>query len=311
MTQGTFRARQVHRQRGFSILELMVSMALGLLVLAAVFVSSAGMVVASRQQRAASVMTDDALLALSLIRRDLLMAGYVHPVLINASQFSAVNSTVLSRPVFGCSTLFVDNSAAVATGTCKPSSSTPSTSTSTSTSTKITSDAIEINFEASQGSVDLSSDNKLTGCQGSELKDDQGNVPSAAADVSTRLPTSHRYYVKDLTLSCATAGRTGQALVPNVETLQITYGVSSGWQIDQPDKRRPVRYVDATQVTNWADVVAVHLCVLMRSSEPVLDKGETATHGYTDCDGTAQTASDGYLRRAYATTVALRNRVAL
>ncbi len=304
MTQIAFRARQVRRQRGFSILELMVSMAIGLLVLAAVFVSSAGMVVASRQQRAASVMTDDALLALSLIRRDLLMAGYVHPVSIHASQFSAVNSTVLSRPVYGCSTLFDDNSAAVAAGTCKPSSSTPSTST------KITSDAIEINFEASQGSVDLSSDNKLTGCQGSELKDDQGNVPSAAADVSTRLPTSHRYYVKDLTLSCATAGRTGQALVPNVETLQITYGVSSGWLIAQPETRRPVRYVDATQVTDWANVVAVHLCILMRSGGPVLDKGEAATQGYTDCDGTAQTASDGYLRRAYTTTVALRNRVA-
>jgi len=302
MTQGALQSRQSRGQRGFSILELMVSMALGLLVLAAVFVSSAGMVVASRQQRAASVMTDDALLALSLIRRDLLMAGYVHPVLINASQFSAFNSSVLSRPVYGCSTLFVDNSADVAAGNCKPSSSTPSTATA--------SDAIEINFEASQGSVDLSTDKKLTGCQGFELKDDQGNVPSAAADVNTRLPTSHRYYVKDLTLSCATAGGTGQALVPNVETLQITYGVSSGWLIAQPETRRPVRYVDATHVTAWANVVAVHLCILMRSGGPVLDKGETATHGYTDCDGTAQTASDGYLRRAYATTVALRNRVA-
>ncbi len=310
MRHDAHRTRGSRGQRGFSILELMVSMALGLLVLAAVFMSSAGMVVAGRQQRAASVMTDDALLALSLIRRDLLMAGYVHPVSIHASQFSAVNSTVLSRPVYGCSTLFDDNSAAVAAGNCKPSSSTASTSTSTSTSTKITSDAIEINFEASQGSVDLSSDNKLTGCQGSELKDDQGNVPSAAADVSTRLPTSHRYYVKDLTLSCATAGRTGQALVPNVETLQITYGVSSGWLIAQPETRRPVRYVDATQVTDWVNVVAVHLCVLMRSGGPVLDKGEAATQGYTDCDGTAQTASDGYLRRAYTTTVALRNRVA-
>ncbi len=316
MTQIAFRARQVRRQRGFSILELMVSMALGLLVLAAVFVSSAGMVVAGRQQRAASVMTDDALLALSLIRRDLLMAGYVHPVLINASQFSAFNPVMLSRPVYGCSTLFDDNSADVAAGTCKPSSSTASTSTSTSpststsTSTKITSDAIEINFEASQGSVDLSTNNKLTGCQGFELKDDQGQVPSAAADVSTRLPTSHRYYVKDLTLSCATAGGTGQALVPNVETLQITYGVSSGWLIAQPETRRPVRYVDATQVTDWVNVVAVHLCVLMRSGGPVLDKGEAATQGYTDCDGTAQTATDGYLRRAFATTVALRNRVA-
>lgn len=291
MRHDAHRTRGSRGQRGFSILELMVSMALGLLVLAAVFVSSAGMVVASRQQRAASVMTDDALLALSLIRRDLLMAGYVHPVLINASQFSAFNNLVLSRPVYGCSTLFDDNSADLAAGTCKPSSSTPSTpSTASTASTATASDAIEINFEASQGSVDLSTDNKLTGCQGFELKDDQGNVPSAAADVSTRLPTSHRYYVKDLTLSCATAGGTGQALVPNVETLQITYGVSSGWLIAQPETRRPVRYVDATHVNDWANVVAVHLCVLLRSGGPVLDKGEAATHGYTDCDGTAQVA---------------------
>lgn len=289
--------KHIGAQRGFSILELMVAMLLGLLMLAAVFLSSAGMVVASRQQRAASLMADDALLALSLMRRDLLMAGYIHPVSINGDQFAAGNTLIPSRPVFGCLSGFNSNQAAVAQGICDSSSK--------------RADAIEINFEASKASVDLSGSKKLTGCQGTELKDDQGQVPAAAADAATRVPSSHRYFLNDSHhLSCATAGNAAQPLVPNVEALRITYGVSSGWVVDQADTRRAVRYVDAASVNNWNDVVAVQLCVLMRSDEPVLDKSETDTLGYVDCDGTAQTSTDNLLRRAFATTVALRNRVA-
>lgn len=289
--------RRRDTQRGFSILELMVAMVLGLLVLAAVFVSSAGMVVASRQQRAASLMADDALLAISLMRRDLLMAGYIHPVSISADRFVADNNLIAARPVYGCLYGFTSTQAAVAQGACNSSGA--------------RADAIEINFEASKASVDLSANKKLTGCQGAELKNSQGLVPAEAADDSTRLSTSHRYFLNDdQHLACATAGTNAQALVPNVEVLRITYGVSSGWVVDQADTRRPVRYVDAAGVTDWNSVVAVHLCVLMRSDGPVLDKEEAATLGYVDCDGASQTSTDSYLRRAFSTTLALRNRVA-
>lgn len=289
--------RHIGAQRGFSILELMVAMLLGLLMLAAVFLSSAGMVVASRQQRAASLMADDALLALSLMRRDLLMAGYIHPVSINGDQFAADNNSIPSRPVYGCLYGFNSNLAPVAQGTCDSSSK--------------RADAIEINFEASKASVDLSDSTQLTGCQGATLKDAQGLGPTVAADATTRVPSSHRYFLNDSKhLACATAYNAAQPLVPNVEALRITYGVSSSWQVDQANTRRAVRYVDAASVNSWNDVVAVHLCVLMRSDEPVLDKNETATLGYVDCDGASQTSTDNLLRRAFATTVALRNRVA-
>ena len=88
---------------------------------------------------------------------------------------------------------------------------------------------------------------------------------------------------------------------------------------DQANTRRPVRYVDASALNAggsgattpaWSDVVAVHLCILMRSEEPVLDAGETQTLDYLDCSGAKQTSQDKRLYRAYSTTVALRNRIA-
>lgn len=298
MRQRPFPTRCRRPARGLSLLEVMVALVLGLLVLAAVFLSSAGMVTASRQQRAASLMADDALLALSLIRRDLLMAGYVHPASISGGQFAAENGLLPQRPVFGCLAGFVSAEAPVAQGTCQPA-------------TAARADALEINYEATAASVDLSAQGRLTGCQGAELKDAQGQVPATAVDASTRLTTSHRYYVASGQLLCASAASQAQALVPNVEALRVSYGVSPGWQADQPDTRRPVRYANAADVGNaWNNVVAIHLCVLMRSAEAVLDKKEQATQAYTDCEGQAQSAADGFQRRAFATTVALRNRVA-
>lgn len=309
--------RQLRRapaaQRGFSILELMVALVLGLLVVAAVFVSSAGMTVASRQQRAASVMTDDAVLALSLIRRDLLLAGYVHPVALQGDQFSPLESAMLSRPVFGCNNALETSDAPFASASCKPGSSGAEWG-----------HAIEINFEASRRNVDLSGDDKLTDCQGVQLKEKGGAVPPDKATEETRLATSHRYFVAEHkpdppSLFCSSAISDSEALVPNVQFLQISYGVSSGWQADQAATRRPVRYVDAeafipgangSAAASWSDVVAVRLCVLMRSDEPVLDASETQTLAYVDCSGAAKTSEDKRLYRAYATTVALRNRIA-
>lgn len=303
--------------RGFSILELLIAMALGLLVLGAAMLSSAGMVVAGRQQRATREMTDDALLALSLIRRDLLMAGYVHPSAIAASRFAPADPVVHARAVFGCNHGFVNVRAAVGSASCAPAGSTSTSASAASSAAR--DDAIEINFEATSGNVDLSSDNRLTDCQGAKLEDPAAPgvlVPVATAE--TRYATSHRYFVntpaKQTTpnLSCASAVSGAQALVPNVEALRITYGVASGWVAAQPASWRPVRYVDAGAVgsADWSNVVAVQVCVLMRSDAPVLDSKESQTHAsYIDCEGASQQSTDLRLRRAYTTTVGLRNRV--
>lgn len=291
--------------RGISLLELLIAMALGLLVLGAALYSTAGMVVAGRQQRALSQMSNDALLALSLIRRDLLMAGYVHPHSISNARFTPANTLVQTRPVYGCNSAFNVPDAPVADGVCASSST--------------RNDAIEVNFEANKGSADLSTDDRLIDCQGAKLTVPATASPAAAAasaaDELTRIASSHRYFVsapagESPRLSCASAVSSTAPLVDLVEALRFTYGVATGWNSANPTTRRPVRYVDANQVSDWSQVVAVQVCVLMRSEAPVLDSRETGTHGYTDCDGTSKTSSDFLLRRAYSTTVALRNRVA-
>ncbi len=292
--------------RGFSILELLIAMALGLLVIGAALFSSAGMVVAGRQQRATSAMTDDAMLALSLIRRDLLMAGYVHPASIANDRFAPVAGVVQTRAVFGCSHGFQSAQAGPGVATCAGPSD-------------ASSDAIEVTFEATAGNADLAADGRLVDCLGAKLGDPAS--PGALAPVptaETRYATSHRYFISvsadDGTpnLSCASAVSSTQSLIPNVESLRVTYGVASAWVAAQPDTWRPVRYVDADSVGsgNWGNVVAVQVCVLMRSADAVRDSGEVQTHtAYIDCDNVSQTSSDNRLRRAYTTTVGLRNRV--
>jgi type IV pilus assembly protein PilW len=57
----------------------------------------------------------------------------------------------------------------------------------------------------------------------------------------------------------------------------------------------------------WGKVLTVRICVLVRSENPVAPDANAAK--YDDCQGnTNVTAPDLRLRRAYTTTVVLRNR---
>ena len=60
----------------------------------------------------------------------------------------------------------------------------------------------------------------------------------------------------------------------------------------------------------WADVVAIRLCVQVRSAAKVLDAESMATLGaYVDCGNVRRTSNDGVLRRTFSTTVVLQNRL--
>ena len=91
--------------------------------------------------------------------------------------------------------------------------------------------------------------------------------------------------------------------------LQVLYGERIGTQ--------NIRYRTAPNVTNWGQVVAVKLALLVASRDPVLDVAD-ATAGYALLDQTvAKTGTSGAaitypndrrLRRVFAATVNVRNR---
>jgi type IV pilus assembly protein PilW len=83
-----------------------------------------------------------------------------------------------------------------------------------------------------------------------------------------------------------------EELIEGVENIQFQYNVGD-------------QYVDADNVTNWADVVSVKLWVLVRSA--CAETGYTDARTYVFGDLADYTPADSYRRHLYMTVVALRN----
>jgi len=83
----------------------------------------------------------------------------------------------------------------------------------------------------------------------------------------------------------------GGELVEGVENLQIQYGLGS----TPANANTPViaeQYVDADEVADWSNVIAVRLTFVVNSVDMVVNPGE----------------GDGLLRKTFTTTIRLRNR---
>ena len=93
-------------------------------------------------------------------------------------------------------------------------------------------------------------------------------------------------------------GQTAVELVAGVENMQFTYG-------EDTDGDGVVNiYRDATNVSNWDEVLAVKIALLVRSREQVLP--EAQTYSFNGVDNI--TATDLRIRREFTLTITLRNR---
>jgi type IV pilus assembly protein PilW len=121
-----------------------------------------------------------------------------------------------------------------------------------------------------------------------DLPSDPGNV---------RLVTSE-FSVEGGVLRCLGSGsRASMPIVEGVERFDVMYGVGAVAGSDQV-----VRYVTANDVASFDLVRTVRICLQLSGSS------RSNPHGkYTDCDGTEQASADGKLRRVYAAVFALRN----
>ncbi len=90
-----------------------------------------------------------------------------------------------------------------------------------------------------------------------------------------------------------------QTIAQGVENLQLTYGEDSNAD------GTPDRYVNSANVTNWGNVVSVHIAVLVRSLRPIAVANEARSYRLSD-DAIIST-NDRYLRAVFTTTIRLRN----
>lgn len=292
-------------QGGFTLLELMVALSLGLVVVGAGLTAYVVTGRTGRLQATLADMNEGAQIGLTLLARELQQAGYARPYRLQVTEpggpATALARTIMDRPVFGCAYGLIDNShRSQAAGwdatVCAPAAGPRN-------------DVVEISYEADLVNSSPTSAGLPSDCIGSGLSASTLTIDADTGQALSYYLTRNRYYLSmgssgRSELYCASAqGAPGQPLVDNVEALRLWYG-----EADAAEPRRVARHVGAEAVSDWNRVLSVRLCLLMRGSEAVL--GEDDALDYQDCEGAPARADDRHPRRAYFTTATLRARMA-
>lgn len=314
--------------RGLTLIELLVSLVIGLIVVLATVSTYLGSSRASRVADTQGRMNEDAHAALTILSQQLRMAGN------NPKQ---PNRTVESprNPIYDGSTYIVRGcNSKFSNITTIPAVSIPALDCAVGAST--TPNSIAISYEADSYNTVATSTGVPTDCLGQSLTAQSATVTTVTVPVGGGAPVTdpagtatfyvadNRFYIGTSgvitapSLYCKGNGNTvPQPLVENVEDLQFTYGTGPamgaltavvGYLDSASLLTQPNLAVLPDDPARWARVVTVRICVLMRSENPIVDNAASAR--YTKCDGTDETnPPDLRLRRAYATTVVLRNRL--
>lgn len=245
---------RIQYQIGFSLIEMMIAMALGLLlllVISTVFVSSRQ---TFREQEDNARIQESGRFALEIMGRSIKQAGHVE---VPFNDFKvAFEGTAITG---------TDGGAGVT-------------------------DTLTVQYEG-VANVDQDCEGELVDVTG-RLIQNHFNLDAANAELQCSGVISD-------TPAAPGAPPTGSALLENVEDLQVLYG------IDTDANQSVDQYV--VSPADWNQVLAVRLCVLVRSDKTNIVPAGT---NYLNCNNASvANAVDGRLRRAFSATYNLRNRI--
>jgi type IV pilus assembly protein PilW len=312
--------------KGLTLIEMMVSIAIGMFVVIAIVAMYAGASGAARTAEAQGRMNEDAHAALTILTQQIRMAG-TNPMQPNRT------AAVPRNPVFpagsyairGCEGKFSNITSAA---------DLPSLTCTAGTSTLP--DSIAVRYEADRYNTVPTTTLLPTDCVGSTLTTITNVLTpmvtgpgTTGTGTATYFVADNRFYIGTSTvvtspsLYCkGVSNPNAQPLVENIEDMQFIYGTSPAASATgtvagylDADGVETNAVADSTGATlsglatssaRWARVVTVRICVLARSERPAAV--DAASAQYIGCNGTLVTnPPDLRLRRAYHTTVVLRN----
>lgn len=331
MNTNTNRIPGYRHALGFSLIELMVSLTIGLIIAIAAMSAYLGSADASRVSAAQSRMDEDAQAALKLLSQQIRLAG-ANPVQSGRAVDYRRNPVYLTTYVGGTSAAYTTTlptftpaytlsafSIRGCDGTFTNLASAARLDTLTCAGTASTSpDSIAVSYEADPYDTVKTAGGAATDCVGGGLT----TVTASGALAATFTVADNRFYITNSSagipnLYCkGITNATAQPLVENVEDMQFRYGsVSSAATLSTDTIAgyrgavdiEPTGTTVAAAATNWGRILTVRICVVLRSENPVATNADSGR--YYNCVGTLDTSkTDLRLRRAYSTTVVLRNR---
>lgn len=308
---------QALQARGFTLVELMISMVIGLVVIGAIYSAYITSGTGQNSNAALSQMSEDATLALNLIRKQVSLAGYSQPYQIGNG---GLDRRYSGLGIVGCDASNFNEPKAptigelLCTGAVTPNNN-----------------AIAVAYEADDENTLLTTGGLPRDCVGVGIT----QRPAAGAVPAYWLAES-RLYIDNNALVCQGNGQgsvpvpgvnltgSAQPLVNNIVSMRIRYGLAGNQQdtglnnavITRPGTT-PNRFVTAAGVQsaglgiNWNNVKAIRVCLVVRSEQEILD----SVTPYYGCEAqeamppTTTTPSDRRLYRAFSTTIMVKNRL--
>ena len=299
------RMSQPRTQRGLTLIELMVSLVIGLVL---AIVASSTYLYSKQAYNAVSEtsqLEENGRLALNLLARNIQSAGYV--AIDPKSSFPQAPNDIKIR---GCDFGMSNPKSATSSADLACLSSAPTASTLSA--------SIGIFYDTDAAST------ATTRFQGFDcLGNDAVVVPSTTGGSNTYQVRSY-FFISTSTaqtpygtttmgqLSCVTdpttaAGATAtfqaQPLIPGIHQLRVNYLTASGLDNKTAQKSNTAATLEAAGT--WKNVTAVELCVLTKSIQAT--GNDTATQA-TDCYGTTFTPPASQSFRRFTSVVNLRNR---
>lgn len=293
MTTQAYKTKPItlHRQAGLSLIELMISLGLGIFLLSGMLQTAVSSKQAFDITQASSSVQDTSRFSFEFISSSLRSAGFVNAGSINddfATNMLSINNV---NQYFDSYWDAIDGFAegAVVRGTDTATNFFPGAMANT--------DAISMRLQGDP-------DNPMFDCEGIQIVADPDPIVAR-----TEVPTQISYYVDtNNNLVCDVAGARDSGAIPlvsGVEDMQISYGISATFGT-------PTRYVKADDMTTelWRQVTTVSISILTRSQSSPLESG-SETETYTLQDNTRDVTRDGHSRSIFSYTITLRNRLSV
>lgn len=313
-TQAPARRPSPQALRGLSLVELMISMVIGLVVIGVVFANYLNSGVGNKSGTALSQMSEDATVALNYLRKQITQAGYSGAYQLKAD--GTLDRAYAGPGLFGCDGNFSNPKTGLITElSCAGSGA---------------SDSIAVAYEADARNSVLRNGTQPGDCVGTGIALTPAGTGPAYYLAESRLyigagsQSSLTCQGNGLQAALPAAGNptalgVAQPLVDNIVRLRIRYGLADS-TVPSARPGRPIRFVKAADVgaaaaAGWRDVSAVRVCVVVRSENEVLD----AITPYYGCDAIESsetdpaklltTPPDRRMYRAFSTTVMIQNKL--
>ncbi|WP_194270646.1 PilW family protein [Glaciimonas soli] len=292
----------IKRDSGFTIIELMVAMVIGLVMMLFVIQLYLSISASYRLHDDNLRLHQDGRYAMQLMETNLRQAGFgnlsstdINAALVDRTDFVDEEGNP-GRGLRGC-----DH------GYNKPMMSPPDFSCSSGTGAA----AFEVAYRVSDDFDSLSGAG--ADCNGAKAK--TYVLPATHPAYLVNKPVhivANLFFVatparsKIASLYCnGNGGTIAQPLLDNVENLRLLYGVAAngGSSVQQFLSAADVDALSSDQLVNWRRVVSVKLCLQIVGAK----HNTTEPQHYTDCDGVDRTAKDHKLRAVLTSVTMLRN----